>query len=105
MNQEQAEEILQQIEEIYEKHIHSFSASSYLEDLEHIDHLYQLLYAIDTDRFRSTDSWKKQCAQVLLLNEKLKTLVGGKLIGMRRTRDLNYNAMNSVDAFYIDCKG
>ncbi|MFB4323243.1 hypothetical protein RB298_12980 [Priestia sp. BR_2] len=105
MTQKQAEEILLQIKNLCEKHIINFSASSYLIDSERIDHLFQLLYTADTEAFEDSNSWKRHCSEVLQLNDKLKVIVGGKMLEMNRIRNMNYNSMNKVEAFYIDRKG
>lgn len=105
MNQGEAEKILLRIKELYGNHVANFSVNAYLDDLEEIDRLFQLLYTIDTESFPDSYSWKSQCTQVLQLHDKLKALAGKKMLEMNRAKNLNYTSLNKVEAFYIDRKG
>ncbi|GAA0137574.1 hypothetical protein YSY43_44150 [Paenibacillus sp. YSY-4.3] len=105
MNQNEATIILHEIIGLYDKHLRHFDVSSYLEEAEEIDSLYQKLLGINTNNFNDLEKWKMQCEQVYKMHNTIKTLVSQKMAEMRRARKLNYGNQVNPEGFYIDRKG
>lgn len=99
-------EILRNIKELYAKHINSFTVSSYMDDMEKIEFLFQKLTHLDiSDEIHSSGEWKVLCSQVYELNIKLTDIITRKKIAMNRSKNTDYTSRNNYDAFYIDQKG
>lgn len=99
-------EILRNVKELYEKHINGFTVSSYMDDMEKIEMLFQKLTHQDiSDEIHNSEEWKILCSQVYELNIKLTDIISQKKMAMNRSKNLDYTLRNNYDAFYIDQKG
>lgn len=99
-------DILRQLKSVYEKHINSFNVSSYMDDMEKIELLFQRLnHKNILDEVDDLDEWKSLCAQVYELNVRLTDIISLKKVAMNRSRNVSYPVRNNYDAFYIDQKG
>lgn len=99
-------EILNDVKELYAKHINAFTVSSYMDDMEKIEYLFQKLTHLDiSDKIHNSEEWKVLCSQVHELNIKLTDIITQKKIAMNRSKNTDYISRNNYDAFYIDQKG
>ncbi|MEC0207173.1 hypothetical protein P4H39_31680 [Paenibacillus lautus] len=107
MREKTAFEILRNLKELYEKHINRFTVSSYMDDMEQIEMLFQKLTHLDiSDEIHNSEEWKVLCSQVYEMNIKLTDIVSRKKIAMNRSKNVDYtSSRNNYDAFYIDQKG